>query len=46
MRYHTSGDITTCCAPRGGCGAVLRQDQADCIGVPEAGPFKPDHYRY
>jgi len=25
---------------------VLRKDQADYIGVPEAGPFKPDHYRY
>jgi adenosylhomocysteinase len=24
----------------------LRKDQADYIGVPEAGPFKPDHYRY
>ena len=24
----------------------LRQDQADYIGVPVAGPFKPDHYRY
>ncbi|MDO9223453.1 MAG: adenosylhomocysteinase, partial [Caulobacter sp.] len=25
---------------------VLRKDQADYIGVPEQGPFKPDHYRY
>ena len=25
---------------------VLRKDQADYIGVPETGPFKPDHYRY
>jgi len=25
---------------------VLRQDQADYIGVPTDGPFKPDHYRY
>jgi adenosylhomocysteinase len=24
----------------------LRPDQADYIGVPETGPFKPDHYRY
>ena len=24
----------------------LRPDQASYIGVPEAGPFKPDHYRY
>jgi adenosylhomocysteinase len=24
----------------------LRKDQADYIGVPEQGPFKPDHYRY
>jgi adenosylhomocysteinase len=24
----------------------LRPDQADYIGVPTAGPFKPDHYRY
>ena len=24
----------------------LRPDQAQYIGVPEAGPFKPDHYRY
>ena len=24
----------------------LRPDQAAYIGVPEAGPFKPDHYRY
>jgi adenosylhomocysteinase len=24
----------------------LSKDQADYIGVPEAGPFKPDHYRY
>ncbi|MFC5344921.1 adenosylhomocysteinase [Brevundimonas staleyi] len=25
---------------------VLAQDQADYIGVPTEGPFKPDHYRY
>ncbi len=25
---------------------VLSKDQADYIGVPEHGPFKPDHYRY
>jgi adenosylhomocysteinase len=25
---------------------VLRQDQADYIGVPVEGPYKPDHYRY
>ncbi|MDB5433315.1 MAG: adenosylhomocysteinase [Caulobacter sp.] len=25
---------------------VLNKDQADYIGVPVAGPFKPDHYRY
>ena len=25
---------------------TLRKDQADYIGVPTAGPFKPDHYRY
>ncbi|WP_371918336.1 adenosylhomocysteinase [Pseudomonas sp. FW306-2-2C-D06B] len=24
----------------------LSQKQADYIGVPVAGPFKPDHYRY
>ena len=24
----------------------LSQTQADYIGVPQAGPFKPDHYRY
>jgi adenosylhomocysteinase len=24
----------------------LRPDQAAYIGVNEAGPFKPDHYRY
>jgi adenosylhomocysteinase len=24
----------------------LSKDQADYIGVPEAGPFKPSHYRY
>jgi adenosylhomocysteinase len=26
--------------------STLRKDQADYIGVPEKGPFKPDHYRY
>lgn len=25
---------------------VLTQDQADYIGVPIAGPYKPEHYRY
>ena len=25
---------------------VLTQDQADYIGVPVAGPYKPEHYRY
>jgi adenosylhomocysteinase len=25
---------------------VLRKDQADYIGVPVEGPFKPEHYRY
>ncbi len=25
---------------------TLRPDQADYIGVPQQGPFKPDHYRY
>lgn len=25
---------------------VLRNDQADYIGVPVEGPYKPDHYRY
>jgi adenosylhomocysteinase len=25
---------------------TLRQDQADYIGVPVDGPYKPDHYRY
>ena len=24
----------------------LRPDQAAYIGVPEDGPYKPDHYRY
>jgi adenosylhomocysteinase len=24
----------------------MRQDQAEYIGVPKDGPFKPDHYRY
>ena len=24
----------------------LSKDQADYIGVPVEGPFKPDHYRY
>jgi adenosylhomocysteinase len=24
----------------------LRQDQADYIGVPVEGPYKPEHYRY
>ena len=24
----------------------LKTEQADYIGVPQAGPFKPDHYRY
>jgi adenosylhomocysteinase len=25
---------------------TLSKTQADYIGVPAAGPFKPDHYRY
>ena len=25
---------------------TMRQDQADYIGVPVEGPYKPDHYRY
>ncbi|CAB4927769.1 unannotated protein [freshwater metagenome] len=25
---------------------VLSQEQADYIGVPVEGPYKPDHYRY
>ena len=25
---------------------TLSKDQADYIGVPQVGPFKPDHYRY
>lgn len=25
---------------------TLSKDQADYIGVPQAGPFKPEHYRY
>jgi adenosylhomocysteinase len=25
---------------------TLSQEQADYIGVPVEGPFKPDHYRY
>lgn len=25
---------------------ILRQEQADYLGVPVAGPYKPDHYRY
>jgi adenosylhomocysteinase len=24
----------------------LNSEQADYIGVPQSGPFKPDHYRY
>ncbi|MEM8956043.1 MAG: adenosylhomocysteinase, partial [Verrucomicrobiota bacterium] len=24
----------------------LRSDQADYIGVPVEGPYKPEHYRY
>ena len=24
----------------------LKPEQASYIGVPEAGPFKPEHYRY
>jgi len=24
----------------------MTQEQADYIGVPKEGPFKPDHYRY
>jgi adenosylhomocysteinase len=25
---------------------VLTKEQADYIGVPVEGPYKPDHYRY
>ena len=25
---------------------TLRKEQADYIGVPVEGPYKPDHYRY
>ena len=25
---------------------ILRQEQAEYLGVPVAGPYKPDHYRY
>ena len=25
---------------------LLSQEQADYIGVPVQGPYKPDHYRY
>jgi len=25
---------------------ILSKDQADYIGVPQGGPYKPDHYRY
>jgi adenosylhomocysteinase len=25
---------------------TLRPDQAEYIGVPQQGPYKPDHYRY
>jgi adenosylhomocysteinase len=25
---------------------TLRKDQADYIGVPVEGPYKPEHYRY
>jgi adenosylhomocysteinase len=25
---------------------ILSKEQSDYIGVPEAGPYKPDHYRY
>ena len=24
----------------------LQQDQADYLGIPTKGPFKPEHYRY
>jgi len=24
----------------------MSKEQADYIGVPEQGPFKPEHYRY
>ena len=27
-------------------GAKLTDRQADYLGIPVAGPFKPDHYRY
>ena len=24
----------------------LTDDQADYLGIPKSGPYKPDHYRY
>jgi len=24
----------------------LSKDQAEYLGIPEQGPYKPDHYRY
>ena len=24
----------------------LTHDQADYLGIPKSGPYKPDHYRY
>ncbi len=25
---------------------VLTKEQAECVGVPIEGPYKPDHYKY
>jgi adenosylhomocysteinase len=33
-------------AKRGGSLTRLTPDQAAYIGVPQEGPYKPDHYRY
>jgi adenosylhomocysteinase len=33
-------------AKLGGRLTTLSKDQADYIGVPVEGPYKPDHYRY
>lgn len=30
----------------GGTLTILSKDQADYLGIPESGPYKPDHYRY
>ena len=26
--------------------STLRKDQSDSLGIPQDGPYKPDHYRY